>query len=146
MVESIKLVPIESNKITIITGMIYSDETLKNIFSLENLVSRQLNSVYAFKILYKDCVCGFINMIYNERENYIEVDVGIKESYRNKGIGSTTLKMLKTFCINNMAFSDMEIIAQVQKQNIAGIKVLENNGFSKKFENKNYRYYKIKKS
>ena len=65
MVESIKLVPIESNKITIITGIIYSDETLKNIFSLENLVSRQLNSVYAFKILYKDCVCGFINMIYN---------------------------------------------------------------------------------
>ena len=38
-----------SNKITIITGIIYSDETLKNIFSLENLVSRQLNSVYAFK-------------------------------------------------------------------------------------------------
>ena len=52
--------------------------------------------------------------------------------------------MLKTFCINNMAFSDMEIIAQVQKQNIAGIKVLENNGFSKKIENKNYKYYKIK--
>ena len=44
----------------------------------------------------------------------------------------------------NMAFSDMEIIAQVQKQNIAGIKVLENNGFSKKIENKNYKYYKIK--
>ena len=110
------------------------------------MVSRQLNSVYAFKILYKGYTCGFINMIYNERENHIEVDVGIKERYRNKGIGSMALKMLKSFCINNMFFSDIEIIAQVQHQNMAGIKVLENNGFSKIFENKNYSYYKIKKS
>lgn len=146
MIKGVELIPVENNKINIITEIIYSDETLKNIFSLKNLVSRQLNSVYAFKILYKGYTCGFINMIYNERENHIEVDVGIKERYRNKGIGSTALKMLKSFCINNMFFSDIEIIAQVQHQNMAGIKVLENNGFSKIFENKNYSYYQIKKS
>lgn len=142
--EGIKLVPIENNKITIITGIIYSDETLKNIFSLENLVSRQLNSIYAFKIVYKDYVCGFINIVYNQKLNQVEIDIGIKKEYRGIGIGTSALKLLKNFCINNRIFKDIEVLAQVQKDNIEGIKSLENNGFNKKYKNNDYIYYIIK--
>ena len=45
MIKGVELIPVENNKINIIGEIIYSDETLKNIFSLKNLVSRQLNSV-----------------------------------------------------------------------------------------------------
>lgn len=142
--EGIKLVPIENNKITIITGIIYSDETLKNTFSLNNLISRQLNSIYAFKIQYKYYVCGFINMVYNRKLNQVEIDIGIKKEYRGIGVGTSALKLLKNFCINNNIFKNIEILVQVQKQNIACIKSLENSGFNKKYKNDNYIYYGLK--
>lgn len=142
MRKSIKLIPILNNEITIITGIIYSDKVLKDTFSINNIVSRQLNSVSAFKIIYEDKTVGFINLVYNEKSKQIEVDIGIKEPFTNQGIGTEALKLLRNYCLQtNM----LNIIAQIKYDNMIGEKALEHSGFIKTKDDKEFKYYKIKK-
>jgi len=92
-----------------------------------------MENEYEDKVFFKKQICrdykliGYIQLVIYEKTNipYIEYKISNKE-YKNKGIMSLEIKEYLKECKNK---NIIKLIAQVNKNNIASIKILEKNNF-----------------
>lgn len=125
----------EQNKII---EIINNDQSLQDTFPSERkIISRILNSSYVALIKHKNIPIGFIMLVYNNKENNHELDMGIKKRYQNKGYGTEALNLLKKLLTNEK----LKITIQVKTNNIPAIKTVEKNKFLLKKHDNKYRYY-----
>ena len=120
-----------------ILDLIQSDTTLRDTFTgSRNTVSRLLNACYVAFIKLGNKDIGFVMIVNNPRNNMNEIDMGIIEKYKGKGLGTKALGMLKDLIIDN----ELDVSIQTSKENIAANKSILNNGFilSRNDDNSNY--------
>ena len=57
---------------------------------------RMYSGIFTYLITYDDKDVGFINVLFERDDNaFLVVDMGIKKRYRNKGIGTKAIELLK---------------------------------------------------
>lgn len=76
-----------------IFDMMNNEEGINDIF--RNRLDRLMTSEYSRLIIYDYEEIGFVNLVREKcDENFLFLDMGIKEAYRGKGIGKRILKKL----------------------------------------------------
>ena len=117
--------------------IISSDKDINDLFG--DRWDRMYSGVFTYLITCDNKDVGFINVLFERDDNeFLVVDMGIKKRYRNKGIGTKAMQLLKEKNIPKF------IIAETEKTNISGISSLDNIGIQIA-ESPEQAYYLIQK-
>lgn len=77
-----------------IVTMMKDEEGIRDVFS--DRIDRLVNSVHSFIIRKGNKDIGFVNLVIEKQNyNFYFLDVGLKNQYRNKGIGTSVLKKVQ---------------------------------------------------
>ena len=80
-------------------------------------------------------------LVFNEKTDKYEIDMGILSRYRGQGIGSKALAQLKQIILNNPEKLDIEI--QTKQVNEAAIRSVMKNGFVLYRQDEECYYFKL---
>lgn len=109
-----------------IVTMMRDDEVIREVFS--NRIDRLANSRYSFIVKKGTKDIGFVNLVI-EKQNptFYFLDIGLKEYYRNMGIGTTILKKLQDMEFDKFILLEVKIANEGANLSIekVGIKVAE---------------------
>ena len=126
-----------NDRATRMSKVISSDKEISNLFG--DRWDRMYSGIYTYLITYNGKDVGFINILFERNDNsFLVIDMGIKKRYRNKGIGTKAMQLIKEKDINTF------IIAETEKDNISGIKSLDKVGL-KVAESEEQAYYLVQK-
>ena len=104
-----------------IVTMMRDDEGIREVFS--NRIDRLANSRYSFIVRKGTKNIGFVNLVIEKQDpTFYFLDIGLKEYYRNMGIGTHILSTLR-----QMEF-DKFIILEVKADNKLGNASVSRNG------------------
>lgn len=141
MKNDITLNRLDYNEQGIILDIINKDSTLCQTFKgKENTISRIINSSYAATINKNNTIIGFIMLVYNQRTNSHEIDLGILEKYQNYGYGTIALGKMKDL----IQRENVDISIQVKKENTPAIRIVTKNNFTLVDEDEHHNYYGVK--
>lgn len=141
MNKNIRLIQIvDQYDFNIILNMIKNDDELANTFLGEdNTVGRIVNSSFAAFIKDGNKTVGFIMLVYNEKTDIHEVDMGILTKYRNQGYGTIALGLVKDLIVREKVNAEV----QIKNTNIAAIQTVIKNGFKLSKQDKMCNYYVV---
>lgn len=138
MNKNILLQQLNYNEQAIILDIIMQDSSLKETFSEQkNIISRILNSSYIGLIKKDVTTIGYIMLVYNSENNTHEVDMGIISTYQNQGYGTKALHHLGQIIDKEQ----VHVTFQIKKENIGANRIVKNNNFVLRKEDKNHFYY-----
>ena len=90
--------------------MMKDEKGIKEVFS--NRVDRLVNSIKSYIVKKGSKEIGFVNLVIEKSDpDFYFLDIGLKEEYRNKGVGTEILERLQEMDFNKF------IILEVKKSN-----------------------------
>jgi diamine N-acetyltransferase len=115
----------------------FAEEQLKNY--IQNAKAPiEIYGQLRFVIMYNNHFAGLIDLYsYNSQKHSAGVGIIVKEEWQKIGIGFSALELLKQYAINQLGLKN--IFAQIEKQNIASIKLFKKCGFNKTEEKELYK-------
>ena len=134
-----------NDKLPVMLVMADTTEKLKEVFDLmtnekgikefyTNKLTNIITSRYTFIIKLNDTTVGLINLVREEDDNnFLFLDIGIKEEYRNKGIATEMMKFISTIPIKEYVL--------VKSNNIYVNKALKELGCNKVYEHDFHNIY-----
>lgn len=107
----------------------------------KNRLSEDQNNFYSLVALRNNKIVGQIGMqvnTYPRRTHSANIGMGVSEKFQNQGIGSLLLKEMVSLANNWLSVTRIEL--EVFVDNIAAIKMYENNGFVEEGIAKSYAF------
>lgn len=123
----INLIIADNNtKLKEVFEMMVNEKGIKEYY--EDKLSRIIMSTYSFIIKYEDKTAGFINLIKeDENNNFLFLDIGVKEEYRKKRIATEMIKFLSLIPIDDyiIVIASNNYLNKIAKK--VGVKVCDYN-------------------
>ena len=137
----ITLKKLNYNEQYMILDIINNDADLKRTFAGENNTrTRIINSSYVATINKNNTIVGFIMLVYDQKNDIHELDIGLLQGYQNHGYGTIALGKLKEI----IQKENVNVSIQTRKENIPAIRIITKNNFQLISEDSEYNYYGIK--